>query len=106
MQSESRSPANGGVPYGSLDKITPNPHNKSVTANPDSATLPVGTVVWPPKDKPKKKNLDAWTGVSNTNTATEPNTDPKPTKSRKSWMKKGHNYDVFTGGSIFDDINK
>ena len=65
------SPANGGKPYGSFDKITPNPHNKSVTANPDSETLPVGTVVWPPKDKSKKKNLDAW-----------------------------------TGGSIFDDINK
>ena len=65
------SPANGGKPYGSFDKITPNPHRKPVTANPDSATLPVGTVVWPPKDKSKKKNLDAW-----------------------------------TGGSIFDDINK
>ena len=68
-------PANGGAPYGSLDKITPNTHKK-------------------PKN------------VSNTNTATEPNTVGKSTTPRKSWMKPGHNYDASTGGSIFDDINK
>jgi len=71
------SPANGGKPYGSFDKITPNTHTKPVAVNPVGTTKPTdGTVVWPPKEK------------------------------RKSWMKPGHNYDASTGGSIFDDINK
>ena len=34
------------------------------------------------------------------------NTDIKPNKPRKSWMKPGHNYDASTGGSIFDSIKQ